>query len=335
MLPDLPSLSPFSFRLYKGESDLSAMRAVHDACRERDRIDPYSVCYKVPNLSADDYAHLLQDSAPDTILLAEHNGTVVAHAWMEAWGIEERLYLWRVWVMPEWRGVGLGTTMHRWGEARSFTLHQGDTRTALHLANATEGEADAVRLLENEGYHLSFISPELAFDAFHTLPTVPQVPGITLRPLEPAAFRAVARALSEANLNPPNYKTQWSGEELEHRIDAEEAEWLARVRSSEPALSPVAWEGDTVVGAYLCQRKGVIGEISQVAVRAGWRGRGIARALAMHSLHGLQAAGCVTARLFTAIGPDQIEPTTGPYAMYRKFGFAPIARHLRYRKAMQ
>jgi hypothetical protein len=54
----------------------------------------------------------------------------------------------------------------------------------------------------------------------------------------------------------------------------------------------------------------------------------------MHSLHALHTAGCATARLFTSIGPDESEPTTGPYAMYRKFGFYPIARHLRFRKAM-
>jgi len=69
-------------------------------------------------------------------------------------------------------------------------------------------------------------------------------------------------------------------------------------------------------------------------IETQWCGRGLARALSTQSLHGLRAAGCVTARLFTSTGPDEEEPVSGPYAMYRKFGFFPIARHLRFRKVM-
>ncbi len=334
MNTNLPLLPPFSFRYYRGREDLSAILAVHEACREHDSIDPYSVCYRIPNLTIEAYARLLESAPPDTTLLVEKDGKVVAHAWMEAWGFDEQLYLWQVWVVPEWRKIGLGTVLHHWGEAKARELHKSDQRVGLHLANATEGEKDAVTLLLNEGYLLSFISPELAFGAFEILPEIPAIPGIVLRNLEPSEHRAVARALCEANLNSPGQETRWQDEELEKRIDVDEEEWLERVRSSDPHLSPAAWDGTAVAGAYLCQRKDNVGEIAQVAVRAPWRGQGIARALCMHSLHSLKAAGCVTARLFTSIGPDEDEPLTGPYAMYRKFGFYPIARHLRYRKPM-
>lgn len=324
----------FSFRYYHGLDDIAAMRAVHDACRTHDHIDPYSVCYSLPNLPADVYARLVQAAPPDATLLVVEEGQVVAHAWMEAWGHEERAYLWQVWVMPHVRGLGLGTVMHRWGEVRARELHRDDPRPAQHLANATEGEQDAVALLSNEGYHLSFVSPELAFDAFAALPPVPGVAGVTFRNLEPSAHRAVARALGEANLNPPDHGGRWQDEALERQIDLVEAEWRERVESAEPRLSPVAWEGKEVVGAYLCRRNGQVGEIAQVAVREPWRGRGVARALAVRSLYALEAAGCVTARLFTSMGPDEVEPIQGPYVMYRKFGFLPIARHLRFRKTM-
>lgn len=138
----------------------------------------------------------------------------------------------------------------------------------------------------------------------------------------------------EANLNPPEDDAPLSGDELERRIDEDEKEWLQRVRRAEPELSPLAWDGGRVAGAYLCERRGVVGEIAQVAVRRDWRRRGISRALCMHSLRGLHQCRCRTARLFTSIAPDENEPVDGPYAMYRKFGFKPIARHLRFRKPL-
>jgi len=181
---DTPSLPVrFSFRHYNGSGDIDAMLAVHNSCRERDRTDPHSVCHSLPNLNADAYARLVQDAPPSATLLAIEEDQVVAHAWMEVWGVEERLYLWRVWVTPRHRGLGLGTAMHRWGEARARALQEGDPRPAFHLANATDREQDAVALLHNEGYQLSFISPELAFDSFDSLPPEPTVADITLRPL--------------------------------------------------------------------------------------------------------------------------------------------------------
>jgi len=318
---------PISLRPYAGLADIPALLAVHDACRERDRIDPYSVCYRLPNLTAEQYA--AQITIPEATFLACIGEEVIAHGFMEVWGIEERLYLWQVWVKPEWRGQGIGTLLHQWGEATARRLHGNDPRPALHLANATEHEQDAVELLHQEGYHLSFISPELAFDAFENL-SPRTVPGIEILPTDTGNARQIARALCEANLN----EERWTEEALQARIDLEEGEWLERVAQSDPSLSFAAYDGAEIAGAYLCRRKDNVGEIAQVAVRSPWRGRGIARALAMQSLRALHEAGCKTARLFTSMGPEETEPTTGPYAMYRKFGFYPIARHLRFRKRM-
>lgn len=86
--PALPSLPTFTFRHYQGIEDLSAMLAVHEACRERDKIDLHSVCYTVPNLAQQAYVRLLEDAPPNATLLAEKDGAVVAHAWMEAWALK-------------------------------------------------------------------------------------------------------------------------------------------------------------------------------------------------------------------------------------------------------
>ena len=46
----------FSVRPYEGVSDIPALLAVHAACAEKNGIDPHSVCYRLPNLSAERYA---------------------------------------------------------------------------------------------------------------------------------------------------------------------------------------------------------------------------------------------------------------------------------------
>lgn len=309
-------------------ADLPALRAVHDACRETDRIDPHSVCYRLPNLSRERYAEHI--TLPEATRVAEVGGQVIAHGFMEVWGFEDRCYLWQVWVDPAFRGQGIGTTLLEWGEQKAQELHRGNQHSALHLANATEHERDAVALLQEHGYQLNFVSVELAFDAAMTIPVAPDIAGISFGPLERTHTGAISYALSEANL------TEFHGAELQARIADQEHEWLGRIRDSAVELSIVAYEEATqaVVGAYLCNRRERVGEIAQVAVRAPWRNRGIARSLALRSLQQLKAAGCDTVRLFTSIGPNETDPADGPYAMYRKFGFYPIARHLRFRKPM-
>lgn len=322
----------FSVRPYEPALDIPSLLAVHAACAETDRIDPYSVCYRLPNLSAEQYAK--EVATMKLCIVATVSDDVIAHGFMEVWGEEDRAYLWRVWVKPAWRNKGVGTALLHWGEAKARELHGGDLRPALLLANASEGEQDAVQLLQNEGYRLRFVSPELAFDDFANLPVPREISGIAIRSIRPDEKRAVASALCEANLDSPGNEERWQDDELQTRIDNHIGEWLTRVSESDPALSFAAWDGEHVAGAYLCNRNGAVGEIAQVAVRAAWRGRGIARLLAQHSLQALYRAGCVTARLFTSIGADEVEPTHGPYAMYRKFGFYPIARHLRFFKPL-
>lgn len=54
--PDMFANSPVTFRHYRDEGDIAAMLAVHAGCREADRVDPFSVCYRVPNMGLEDYA---------------------------------------------------------------------------------------------------------------------------------------------------------------------------------------------------------------------------------------------------------------------------------------
>ena len=332
-VPDAADVPGLTFRHYRGQSDLAPMLAVHEGCRAADRIDPHSVCYRLPNLPPDEYAQdvalSFADGSDKNVLLAEVAGQVIAHGRLEWWssydgGSETRVYLTRAWVLPPWRGKGIGTALLHWAEGRSRSLNAGGPPGEL-AANASEGEADARRLLENEGYRLFFLSPELAYDALDSLPPAGTPEGFEIRPLEAAHHRAVARALIEANAPP---------ESLEVRLAAEEVEWMAFAASCDPEISRIAWHQGEVAGLYLCRSRGACGDVAQVAVRPAYRGRGLSRALMFHCLHAMRDQGLTTVRVFTSAGIDPDEPPSGPLAMYLRFGFRVIARHFRYRKPL-
>lgn len=332
-LPDAPAVPGPTFRPYRGEADIGPMLAVHEGCRAADKTDAYSVCYRLPNLSPDEYAQDVAlssaDGSDENVLLAEGAGQVIAHGRLEWWssydgGLKTRVYLTRAWVLPEWRGKGIGTALLHWTEARARTLNAGGPPGEL-AANASEGEADARRLLENAGYRLFFLSPELAYDDLDGLPPAETLEGFEVRPLEPAHHRAVARALIEANAPP---------ESLEVRLAMEEAEWTAFAASCDPEISRIAWHDDEAAGLYLCRSRDVCGDVAQVAVRPAYRGRGLSRALMFHCLHAMRGQGLTTVRVFTSAGTDPDEPPSGPLAMYLRFGFRVIARHYRYRKPL-
>lgn len=331
--PDAPDVPGLTFRAYRGEADIGPMRAVHDGCRVEDKTDPHSVCYRLPNLPPDEYAQdvalSFADGTQENVLLAEVAGQVIAHGRLEWWssydgGSETRVYLSRAWVLPQRRGRGIGTALLYWAEARSRSLNVGDPPGELAV-NASEGEADARRLLENEGYRLFFLSPELAYDDLDSLPPAETPEGFKIRPLEPAHHGSVARALIESNAPP---------ESLEVRLATEEAEWTAFAASCDPALSRIAWHEDEVAGLYLCRSRGVCGDVAQVAVRPAYRGQGLSRALMSHCLHAMRDQELTTVRVFTSAGVDPDEPPSGPLAMYLRFGFHVIARHYRYRKPL-
>ena len=344
----MPSVEPFVtevpgtvFRYYRGEEDIPAIRAVHSGCREADRVDPYSVCYRVPNMGAADYAKdvalSLGDGSGRNILLAEADGRVVGHCRLEWWDewdgerqAEKVAYLSRGWVLPEWRGRGIGTALLRWAEARSQELHRerGDLPGEF-ATNASDGEQDSIRLLTEAGYRLRFLSPELAYDDFSRLPprTVPE--GFELRPMEPEHHREIARAIIEANVD-----ANFTPEQLADWIEREEDRMTEMVAGCDPTISWIGWQDGQVAGLHVCRRIGEIGDVANVATRPAYRMRGLARSLMFHCLHSMREQGLRGARLYTGIGTERDARPEGPYKMYQGFGFRLLAFHNRYRKPM-
>ncbi len=334
--PPVPGLA---FRYYQDASDIPLMLAVHDGCRDADRIDPFSVCYRIPNLSPADYekevAGSHRDGIRDIVLLAEINGRVVGHSRLEWWGewdsergAEKQAYLARGWVLPEWRGKGIGTALLHWAENLARSMDRGRPAPGELAANASDGEQDAIALLLNAGYELRFLSPELARH-LTDLPPLSVPPGFEIRPLESGQERAVARALIEANADPA-----WTPEQLASHIAREEAQWAEFVASCDPAISRIGWQSGETAGLHVCRRTNDVGDVANVAVRPAYRLRGLARSLMFHCLHAMREQGLQGARLYTGIGADRDATPSGPFRMYQGFGFRFIAFHNRYRKPL-
>jgi GNAT superfamily N-acetyltransferase len=174
-MPDSPCISGLTFRHYRGENDIAGMLAVHQSCREADQVDPFSVCYRIPNLPPSEYikdvSNSLSDGSGCNVVIAEIDQNMIAHSRLEWWGewdserdAEKHAYLSRGWVVPQWRGKGIGTALLRWAEARARGMDRGCAAPGELAANASDGEQSAIELLQNEGYQLRFLSPELAHD---------------------------------------------------------------------------------------------------------------------------------------------------------------------------
>lgn len=102
-----------------------------------------------------------------------------------------------------------------------------------------------------------------------------------------------------------------------------------------PAISLVAWEGDTVAGfchgriddelnALTGHRTGMI---RYVGVTPGWRQRGLGKALTLAGLLALRRAGMTRA----VLGVDA-ENVTGARQLYERYGFVMTGEQVMYRR---
>lgn len=316
------------------------MLEVHEACRQADSIDPYSVAYRVPNMSLEDYAKdvslSLADGTDQNILIAEVDGVMVGHSRLEWWNewdsdhqAEKVAYLIRGWVMPEHRQQGIGSYFLDWGERRAGEMDFGKALRGEFAANATDGERDTTQLLLDAGYQIRFLSPELSYDDFSLLPPPSTPDGFEIHPLRQEDHLAVANALVLANA--PATMTE---DQLDSWLAAEVPGFVDFTSHCDHTISRIAWKDGEVAGLYLCRRKDDVGDVANVAVIPKYRMQGLSRALMFHCLHAMRAEGITKARVFTGIGADRNATPEGPYKMYLGFGFRLMTFHNRYRKPM-
>jgi ribosomal protein S18 acetylase RimI-like enzyme len=331
VLPGAPAIPGLTFRRFRGEADYPKMFAVLQGSKDADQIE------EVDTLEAltSSYAHLVNCSPYQDMLFVKVEGNVVGYArvfWQEALDVG-RLYIHEGFLLPQWRGRGIGRAMLRYNERRLCeiaTEHpQGKSRFFEVLASSTETAKS--RLLEREGYapvryFLEMVRPDL-----DNIPDCPLPPGLEVRPVRPEHYRAIWEANEEA------FRDHWS-----HVPYSEEdyEYWLHGDPEFQPDMWTVAWDVESnqvagmVLGFILEEQNAKFnrkrGWTADICVRRPWRKRGLAHALIAENLRAIKARGMAEA----ALSADA-ENLSGALRLYESMGFRTLKRDAVYRKPMK
>ncbi len=220
-------------------------------------------------------------------------------------------------VRPSHRGRGLGTALLAWTEWRALETGQA-------VADQVVGDANlpASELFRRSGYEPTETAWLLQIRFDDGPPPAPSPPeGITIRPFErgtdePNVYRVVEDAFNE-----------WPG-----RTPQSFDEWLTDFPSHPsfaPALSPLAFDGDELVGAivYLDYPDSDEGWVQQLATKATHRHRGIARAL----LHQAFATAYTSGKPACGLSTNS---STGALSLYERVGMQVRRSYTRWSKTL-
>jgi len=255
----------------------------------------------VSEVAADDVATDLArpsvDMERDSLLLFD-GGTLVA--WAGMLGPRRA----QADVHPGHRGRGIGTPLLAWTEACAR-----EAGAALVGQTKTDANTDAADLFRRHGYsprHTSWML-EIGLDEEPPEPSMPG--GIRVRDYVPGAddlevYRLIDDAFNEWPDREPSPFQSW-------------AAFTIRRETFDPRLSPIAVDGDEIVGAALSLDYGdeVEGYVHQVAVRKTHRNRGIARGLLRHAFREFRRKGRRSCCLST-------DSRTGALDLYLRVGMS-------------
>ncbi len=330
--PDVAAPTPLgpTFRHARGADDADALLAVQVGRAERDQVDPLSSGESIP--TRERLAIVLAEAEAagqlDRYLIVELNRAVIGYGRVSDWKEDDGMHVWlhRGWVLPAWRGCGVGTALLRRleGRIRELAVADGGERWE-YAANASSTEPDATALLLDNGYRPGYTVLEMGldWDAFPRPADGPALPaGFVTRPVRPEDAPAVSRSIDEAYL----YEYADGRYQTRMNVDAFAEELLGS--RYDLSLLQVAWAGDEVAGQVIPLIERGRAEIYEVSVRPAYRRRGLARALLSRALLDLEARGVGVVRLGTVA-----EFPTRAVELYQSLGFRILKEFPRYRKS--
>ncbi len=328
ILSEMPAIEGLSFRSIRGEEDTDALYAVHAGRIAHDKVDLLSTFEDW--LSRDDLCTSLSQAVAggqqNQWLVAQVNEQVVGYSQIEYWPEDDGtwVYLSLGWVLPEWRGQGIGTAMLHWCQdmARRFAATQHPGEKLEFAANASSTEQDTTALLLHEGYYAGYTVLEMGWDISAALPDPILPPGIAIRPVLPEHYPLITASIGEA------YQNEYTDNRFQEVFDP--VDYVARISAPrhDPTLWQVAWEGSQVVGQVLSLIEHDQAEVFEVSVRPVWRRQKLGRALLSRALYGLRERGVEVIRLHTVA-----EFRTRASDLYRSVGFRVLKEFPRYRKS--
>jgi mycothiol synthase len=247
--------------------DVPSVLAVASACdlEESGGVDMHETWLR------DDWRRPRFDPSTDAWIVTGPDGDVVAAAY--TWD-EEPLVTFDSggWVHPMHRGRGLGTALAASVETRAIRdvaqLPPGSAPRVHQWFDAANARASA--LFERRGYAPEREFLHMQIDVAPGLQAGSAPDGIGIRPRGEDDDRAIFAAVDEA------FREHWG-----YRPEPYD-EWVSAWQGSatyDPTLWFVATDGEELVGAALCTTLEDRGWIGDLAVRPGWRRRGIGEAL--------------------------------------------------------
>jgi mycothiol synthase len=245
------------------------------------------------------------DPALDTMLVFDGNALV---GWAELYLIRAEAD-----VLASHRGRGIGTWLLRWSEERGRLLARAEIGQTK-----TDANAGARELFLSNGYEPRWISwlIRIPLDEAPGPGTAPD--GISIRPYRETDARDAHRVMDAAF-------TEWPAR------DPEPFEvWASMILAHDaftPGLSPLAFDGEELVGVLISYDYPEVGEgwISQLATKATHRRRGIAQALLRTAFGWYRERGRTVAGVST-------DSRTGALGLYEKVGMQVVRQYTRFGK---
>jgi ribosomal protein S18 acetylase RimI-like enzyme len=318
-LPDAPPIYGLVFRGFLGESDFPKMASVMQSCRNVDQIERVDCAVDI----ARRYRHLVKSDPYKDMLFAELNGQVIGYgrvSWREELD-KIRIYEQFGYVLPEWRGRGIGKAMLHYHQRRLLKIAAGHPKKAVRFYESwtADTETAASALFLYDGYTVVRYFYEMVRPDLDDIPEAPMPSNLEVRPVLPEHYQAIYDASLEA------FRDHWGySEDQEQTIE----EYLEDP-NFDPTLWRVAWDGSEVVGmvrSFINPKENAEynrkrGWTEEICVRRQWRRRGLARSLLVQSLHAVKERGMKEAGL----GVDTQNPS-GALHLYESVGFKSMRR---------
>lgn len=324
---DMPAIEGLRFRTIRGEEDAEALYAVHTGRVARDGIDPASTFEDMPSLDnlRARLAQAVANQQEVQWLVAQVHQQVVGYSQIGSWLEEDGrwVYLIRGWVLPKWRGLGIGTAMLHWGEGAARQMAAQHPGVPFEFAgNASSTEQDATALLLHEGYQAGYTVLEMGWDISTELPAHPLPPGIEVRAVLPEHYPLITASIAEA------YQHEYDDKRYQETFDSEAYIATLKAPGQDPTLWQIAWDGQEIAGQVLSLIENGRAEVFEVSVRPAWRRKGLARALLTRALQELREREVKVIRLRTVA-----DFRTRASDLYRSVGFRVLKEYPRYRKS--
>ena len=326
--PELPGLA---FRGFQGETDYPNILAVIRGCKQTDQIERSETLEDI----ARNYTHLHNCDPYQDMIFAEVGDQVVGYGrgWWEINADGRWLGFHLLFLLPDWRGKGIGRAILWHNELRLRAIAGGLVRTGQLSAAAprsfetwnSDTEVEKKALLESEGYTAIRYGFHMVRSLDDPVEVIPLPEGLEVRPTPPDHYRTIWDAGQEAFQDHWNYIPE----------PEEEYQKLLLSPDFNPDLWQVAWDDDQVAGMVLNfvnpeenrEYRRERGYTEGISVRRPWRRRGLARALLTRSLQMFKEMGMQEA----ALGVDSQNPN-GALHLYETVGFRVVRRELVYRK---